>query len=150
MRTTSRQIRCFRWVLIILGGLAAGAVTCAAVGAIVGIAYAAIVGMAAGVWVGLLLWIGLPPSTVRADGGAEVAGVALEGLESDELGRVHLCYLHEDGDEHWCTAEEIVGVYLLDGATIRTEQTPSPAHRECAKRLIEPERIVWPNPAGSV
>jgi hypothetical protein len=127
-----------------LGWIAGGAVTAGAdrtVGLVVGVGTA----IALVVALGHSLWRDRARVT-GSDPGLD-ALMEAELIADVELGRVHLCYLHEDDEpDHWCTADEIVGVYLMDGDAIRTEQAPSPAHRECASRLIEPERITVLDP----
>jgi hypothetical protein len=58
-------------------------------------------------------------------------------------GRPRLCWLHDNGDEHWCTDADLVGVIRTDiDGELRYDQPVLQAARSCAQALGQPERII--------
>jgi hypothetical protein len=62
-----------------------------------------------------------------------------------------LCFLHEDGDDHWVPAEDLVGIIPSVAGRPAPELGLSQAALECAERNgVEPERIVEWDPTRVV
>lgn len=73
---------------------------------------------------------GVPRHLVVAVRGGGVMGEA-----------IHLCWLHEDGDDHWVTLAELVDVITRHGEVLRPDLSRAQAARSCAEGLNDPERI---------
>jgi hypothetical protein len=53
-----------------------------------------------------------------------------------------LCWLHEDGDDHWVPEDEIVGLIPVVDGELRRDMQLAQSARSCAQALGQPERIV--------
>jgi hypothetical protein len=53
-----------------------------------------------------------------------------------------LCWLHNDGDEHWVPASDLVGLIRRVDGELRPDLLLGQAACPCAEALDEPARIV--------